>query len=80
MTYTEELIYTDYVTERRGMSRLLPLKAITLGWDFRCPRCAHPRNDLEHGELFVCKCGLAMRRFGNGLIVWEAADATNDAV
>ncbi len=64
----ESFAYNQYAITRQVRSEIDPEVTQTVEDGFRCPRCKHANQALDHAEGVVCpKCGLAMCKYGNGL-------------
>jgi hypothetical protein len=64
---SETLPYSNYEISVRRASRIDPDRITHDDIGFYCPKCKAVLNTLEHGTRVVCKCGLEMELWGNGL-------------
>jgi len=69
---------SDYTFAVDVFSKIDPSKKIIINYYMKCPVCGEKMEDMEHGEVRVCKsCKTRMQTFGNALRINIDASATN---
>ena len=73
MSTKETLSYSDWFHRIMKPSQYAPATQVEDEDEsyLTCPGCGTAHRDIEHGAQTVCRCGLHMQRFGNGLHVWK---------
>lgn len=67
----ETITYSDFAKATKQPSRFIEGMEVRGRDIVSCPSCGETRDEIDHGQIVECGCGLFMARHGNALEIWK---------